>query len=79
MWHEKQSKPIRVRLDWIALAFSVIGIVLNADRNIWCWPVWLLSNLFWILYSVKTKQKALFTLWAVFSVFNAYGWWKWCH
>lgn len=64
---ENQSHRSWLRhLDWPALTLSIAGILLNANRNLWCWPIWIGSNLCWIGYALKTKQKPLFLLQLVF-------------
>lgn len=65
-------------LGWIATSISIIGILLNANKNILCWPVWLLSNIAWILYFILVKwDLPSIVLWIVFAIFNVYGWVQW--
>ncbi|MGD9697463.1 nicotinamide mononucleotide transporter [Acinetobacter sp.] len=64
-------------IGWIAAVISLIGVVLNAKKNILCWPTWIISNTIWILYAYYTTQWPLFTLWLVFLFFNGYGWLQW--
>ena len=64
-------------IDWIATVFSIIGIVLNSFKNIYCWPVWIISNFIWIYYSYNNKQNASLFLWIVFLIFNIFGWYQW--
>lgn len=64
-------------IQWIAFTLSVIGITLNAKKNIWCWPIWIVSNGFWIYYSFQEGQFAALATWVVFLGFNFYGWYQW--
>jgi len=64
-------------LGWIATAISIIGILLNAKKNMWCWPVWLVSNVLWVTYFIILANPQSITLWVVFSLFNVYGWIQW--
>lgn len=64
-------------IQWIAFTLSIIGIALNAKKNIWCWPVWIVSNGFWIYYSIQEGQFAALATWTVFLMFNFYGWYQW--
>jgi nicotinamide riboside transporter PnuC len=64
-------------MDWIALVLSIVGIVLNAKKIIYCWIVWQISNVCWIIYLWPTGQKAQIILWVVFGAFNTYGWIQW--
>lgn len=64
-------------LGYSSFAVSIIGILLNAKKNILCWPVWLVSNAGWIVYSVCQGDFPQVLLWITFSVFNVYGWIQW--
>jgi nicotinamide mononucleotide transporter len=64
-------------LGWAATATSIIGIGLNARKNIYCWPVWLLSNVLWISHAIILKDAPSIFLWAVFGISNIYGWFQW--
>ena len=64
-------------MDIIALFLSVIGIVLNAKKIIWCWLVWIISNIFWIVYMIGRDEISSVILWIVFTIFNIYGWYEW--
>ena len=64
-------------IGWIATVLSIIGIVLNAKKLISCWPVWLLSNVLWIIYFVNMWNPQSLILWIVFFAFNIYGWVQW--
>ena len=66
--------------DWIATIFSLIGIVFNAKRSIWCWPTWLVGSIVWVLYYLFGTDKiqwASVILWSTFICANLYGWWNW--
>ena len=64
-------------LGWIATAMSVAGVLLNAKKNIWCWPVWLASNVLWIYISVVTNNLPQVVLWVIFAASNCYGYFQW--
>ena len=64
-------------MDIIALILSVIGIILNAKKIIWCWLVWIISNIFWIIYMINRDEISSVILWIVFTIFNIYGWYEW--
>lgn len=64
-------------MDWIATILSIAGIVLNANKLMICWPVWLASNVLWIIYSINAGETAALVMWIVFVGFNGYGWYKW--
>jgi nicotinamide mononucleotide transporter len=64
-------------VGWTATIISIIGIILNARKNILCWPVWLTSNILWIIYFIPSMDMPSIILWVVFSMFNVYGWMQW--
>ena len=64
-------------LGYSSFAVSLIGILLNAKKNILCWPVWLASNAGWITYSVYQGDFPQILLWITFTAFNFYGWLQW--
>jgi len=64
-------------IAWIAFLFSMVGIVLNAKKIIWCWPVWLVSNVLWIIHMTQTHDNAALMTWVVFLAFNVYGYYEW--
>jgi len=64
-------------LGYFAALVSLIGIILNAKKEILCWPVWLFSNVLWITYSGIQSDIPYIILWILFSIFNIYGWIMW--
>lgn len=70
------------KLDWIGYGLSMAGVLLNAYKIIWCWPVWIAANLAWLGYfffgqkSEKTEW-ALIALNATYCLMEAYGWYQW--
>lgn len=71
-----KSKKLKV-IGWIAFTISFIGIILNAWKIIWCWPIWCIANIFWIYWATKKKEGAQVFLWSVFTLANIYGWYLW--
>ena len=64
-------------LGYFAALISLIAIVLNARKNILCWPIFLFSNILWITYSILEGDVPSILLWILFSIFNVYGWIQW--
>ena len=64
-------------IGWFASTFSFIGILLNAWKIIWCWPIWVIANIFWIYWSLKKKEWSQVFLWIIFTLVNLYGWFIW--
>ena len=63
-------------MDWIALLLSCGGLLYNARKDIVCWPLWLLSNVFWGI-AAYPKFIPLLILQFVFAALNYYGWYNW--
>lgn len=66
-----------VLLGYVAAFISLIGILLNASKNILCWPIWLVSNALWIYYSHMEGDLPSVILWIMFSATNLWGWYSW--
>jgi nicotinamide riboside transporter PnuC len=64
-------------LGYLAGVVSLSGIILNAQKHMACWPVWLVSNVMWLIYSGIEGDVPSIILWVTFSCFNIYGWIKW--
>lgn len=64
-------------LGYSSFIVSLVGVLLNANKKISCWPVWLISNMGWILYSIIQGDYPQIVLWITFSAFNVYGWIQW--
>jgi nicotinamide riboside transporter PnuC len=64
-------------IAWIATFVSIVGIVFNAYKMIWCWPILIFSNFLWVFYSVKTKQSSQIVLWIFLIFVNIYAWYQW--
>ena len=65
------------KLSWVASILSLTGTLLNAFQIIWCWPIWLAGNFFWIYWSFKKKEWAQVILWSAFQIGNIIGWYHW--
>jgi nicotinamide riboside transporter PnuC len=64
-------------MGWIASALSITGVIFNAYKIIWCWPIWIIANLFWAYLAFKRKDWAQLVLWIVFTLSNLYAWYIW--
>jgi nicotinamide mononucleotide transporter len=66
--------------NWIedaGVVTAVAGIWLTTRRNLFCWPVLLISNVLYLMvfYRVQLYSDAL--LQCFFLAFTLYGWWYW--
>ena len=61
----------------IALLLSLIGAVLNVKKNIFCFHIWILSNVFLITINVIQHSYSEITLWVIYTIINIYGIFEW--
>lgn len=64
-------------LDWLALVFGVLGVVLTIRQNILCWPVSLVGV---IISLVAFYQQRLFgdaALQIIYFIYGLFGWHQW--
>jgi nicotinamide riboside transporter PnuC len=66
-------------MDWIASLLTFWALWLNGRRNIACWPMWLISNVLWIVYAWWRKEWALFAVNIGFILLNFAGWRQWAY
>lgn len=64
-------------LDWIASALALIVLILNGNKKIICWPIWLLGNVFWVSYGVTHSVWSIVLVNFAFAVVNIVGWKRW--
>ena len=64
-------------LEIIAVIVSALAVWLTARRNIWCWPIGVVSVLLYarIFFDAKLYSDLLLQL--IFAVMQFYGWWNW--
>ena len=62
---------------FIGASCSFIGIILNIYKIIWCWPLWLVGNSFWIYWSYNKKEWSQLALWLAYQATNLLGWYQW--
>jgi nicotinamide riboside transporter PnuC len=60
-------------VGWLASILSIFGVFLNARKNIWCWYIWIVSNIIWLIYYYDKKDFPAIVLWVAFTGFNVYG------
>lgn len=66
-------------LELLAVACSVVYVLLAARSSIWCWLFGLLSS---VLYAVVFTEVRLYSdalLQVYYCVMSVYGWWTWKH
>ena len=64
-------------MDWIAMIFTLIGVFFNIQKSLWCWPIWIVANIFWIIYWISLWQIPALIVIIVYTIANIYGWIVW--
>lgn len=62
---------------WLATLMTCFGILLNANKKLSCWPVWLLSNVLWTAYLAPKGEWAAVGTNVFLFASNVYGWISW--
>jgi nicotinamide riboside transporter PnuC len=64
-------------ISWISSFLTITAIILNAYKNIWCWSVYMVTNVLWIIYFWPKHEWAVVVLNIVFFIFNLFAMKKW--
>ncbi|MCC6425679.1 MAG: nicotinamide mononucleotide transporter [Phycisphaerales bacterium] len=64
-------------IGWIATIATFLGVYLTGSNTLWCWPVYLLSNVLWIVYGLTEQQMPLIAMHSMLMVLNIAAWNKW--
>jgi len=69
-------------VSWIELLGFATGVAcvwLTAIQNIWCWPVGLLNNGFFLALFLQDRLYADALLQVIYIALGLFGWWFWLH
>jgi nicotinamide mononucleotide transporter len=66
-------------IEAIAVAMTLLGIVLTIQQRISCWPVAIVGILAYLIVFVRARLYADAAIQPIFIVQNLYGWWFWAH
>ena len=73
-----------VIMSWIAMLCSFCGNILINFQIVWGFPVWILSNLLWVLFElhnhgwkIKKINAARILMYAGYSLLNVHGLISW--
>lgn len=71
------NKKWWVVLSILGTLFAIIGILLNAQKNILCWGSWALSNLLFFVYFFPKKEWSIEVLNVIYICLNVWGFYRW--
>jgi nicotinamide mononucleotide transporter len=63
--------------QWIATALNLIGLIINAKKSPWCWPLWIVGSMIFMFIFATQKDWATFSLFAGYQIINIYGLYEW--
>lgn len=72
--------PARAALEWVGTLMGVGGallLALNGPHAKWAWPMWMLSNVCFIVFGLIIGAYGLVTMQAGFFTTSSIGCWKW--
>jgi nicotinamide mononucleotide transporter len=64
-------------VEILAVAMTLLGIVLTIRQNILCWPIAIIGVLAYLFVFARARLYADAALQPIFVAQNIYGWWYW--
>ena len=64
-------------IKWFFVGLTLIGYFLNANKIKWCFPIWIICSIGWIIINTINKEYALVGNFFVYFCFEIYGFIKW--
>jgi len=66
-------------MDWIAAAFTMVGLLLVVYKSKWNFVAFIVGNIFWILVALlnTTKLWGMASIQVVLIVFGVWGFIRW--
>lgn len=62
---------------WLWTILSIVGAILNAMLIKWCFPIYILSNIGWIITDIQYEMWAQIPIWVTYIVIGVYGFISW--
>ena len=66
-------------LENIAIAITLVSVILTVIENIWCWPTSIVSVILYGIFFYQQKLYADAVLQVIYLLFSIYGWYEWLH
>lgn len=66
-------------IEAVAVAMTLLGIVLTIRQRLSCWPVAIVGILAYLIVFIRARLYADAAIQPIFIVQNIYGWWFWAH
>ena len=62
---------------WLWTLLSVVGTIMNARLNKWCFAIYIIANIGWIIVDIEVGLYEQIPLWIIYIIIGAYGWITW--
>jgi nicotinamide riboside transporter PnuC len=63
--------------EWSFILISLVGYYLNAKKIKWCFILWVVCSIGWIIVSILNHEWALMTNFIMYLCFEIYGFIQW--
>jgi nicotinamide riboside transporter PnuC len=64
-------------IDWIVAVMSIAGVITNILKNKWCFVLWFISNVAWIIIDIQKEMYAQAAVFFVYAVTCIWGFIQW--
>jgi len=64
-------------LGWVGASLVLFGYYLNAHKDLSCWPIWAVGNLFVAAYSTYRRAYPTAIMSLLIAIMNIYGYFNW--
>jgi nicotinamide riboside transporter PnuC len=71
------SRQVLKIIEFAAMVLAVAGVCLNNGQIIWCFPVWMVSNILCAYLHSRAGLKWLVLRDGIFTGLAVVGWWMW--
>lgn len=66
-------------IEWFAVIFGLLSVILTVRQNIWCWPVGLAQVFLYIFVFYRARLYSDMILHVIYVALQIYGWNEWLH
>lgn len=64
-------------MQWVAMAFTLIGTILNVKKKRVGFLSWLIANVMWVVIQYQAGVPAMAICQIVFCITCIWGWYSW--
>lgn len=64
-------------ISYVITVITLIGTLGNSFQKIWCFYIWIPTNLFWVVYNVAIRQYQQAIIYTVNCITSIIGLIKW--